>query len=180
MKIRSVARVLALLIAAVVVAEAAQRLFSPDLVDPETRVWLGGMVTLGMPEASARAVLDQRYELVKRAAETYYLRVKDSSPPKTEGAVSFHQGKLTFVSQEFYRSESGGGDATAFADAAYAAVALARSYGQPCAVSTRERQAAGAKIEETYISCGHRTARIAMSRAPGSSAGQLKVSEELR
>ena len=130
-RVREIAAIVAVAAALVGAQLGAHVFFS---FDEAPDVWLGGSVTPGMSEASARAVLNERYDLLKSAGEKYYLRVKDGESPwmkgavpseRIEGAVWFHQGKLTRLSNDWYRGDTGGTDATALANAVQDAVMVA-------------------------------------------------------
>jgi hypothetical protein len=159
----------------------------------ELHMWLGGgeLVKLGMAEASARAILSQRYDLLKSAGEKYYLRAKEGKSlwmkgaipsERIEGAVWFHQGKLARLSRDLYRGDTAGTDATAFAMSVQNAIMVATdlSRARRCEVSTELRKSSSAEVTETDISCGRRTVRIQMSRAPGARTARLQVSEEIK
>lgn len=191
MKLRSPARELAAIavVAAVLMgAQVVAHVFFP--LDDAPDVWLGGILKPGMTEAAARSVLDKRYELVKGAEEKYCLRVKDGlrlwtegvSSQRTEGAVWFHQGKLTRLSHDFYRADAGRADATAFATAVHAAVDVVThlSHERPCKISSETRRSSTAEVKETDISCSRRMVRILVSCAPASPTAQLQVSEEIK
>jgi hypothetical protein len=192
MTMRSPARELAAIALVGAVLLGAQAvihvLFPPD---DAPDVWLGGILKPGMSEASARAVLNKRYDLLKSAGEKYYLRTKDGLSPwmkravpseRIEGAVWFHQGKLTRLSRDWYRGDTGGTDATALANAVQDAVMVATHLNKEgrCEVSTETRKSSSAEVKETDVSCGRRMVRIVMSRASGAPTAQFQVSEEIK
>jgi hypothetical protein len=187
-RVREIAAIVAVA-AALVGAQLGAHVFysfdeAPDL-------WDGGILKPGMAEAAARAMLDERYELVKAGGDKYDLRVKDGVPlgpgggmsaQRTEGAAWFHGGKLARLSHDVYRADAGRGDIADFAGAVQAAIAVTSDFhkGRACDVSTALRKSSSAEVTETDISCGRRTARILMSRAPGARTARLQVSEEIQ
>jgi hypothetical protein len=187
-RVREIAAIVAVAAALVGAQLGAHVFFS---FDEAPDLWDGGILKPGMAEATARAMLDERYELVKAGGEKYDLRVKAGVPlgpgggissQRTEGAAWFHGGKLARLSHDVYRADAGLGDAADFAGAVQAAIAVTTDFhkGRSCEVSTEMRKSSSTEVTETDISCGRRTVRILMSSAPGARTARLQVSEEIQ
>jgi len=139
--------------------------FAEDLaaVRRESSITLGAELKLGMPQAEVLEKLADYYEVRKSVPGAWQLLSKNGPPFESFGSVTFHDGRLTYVSKEWGPTNQQRG--VEFATALYGALAnLTAQKETLCWISTLQNMDPAGEMRQMWFTCGGKTLDITVVR----------------